>query len=601
MNAIEVLDKNTIDRIAAGEVVERPSSIVKELVENAIDSGADAINIEIKDGGISFIRITDNGCGIESSQVKKAFFRHSTSKLRHVSDLASISTLGFRGEALSSISSVSKVELITKVPDSLTGVRYVIEGGAEVSFQEIGAPGGTTIIVRDIFYNTPARKKFLKSPGTEGGYISSIVERLVLSHPDIAFNFIINGSTRIHSSGNGSIKDIIYSIYGREISSNALAIDTENEGIRLRGFICKPTVSRGNRNFENYYVNGRYVKNNIITRGIEDAFKPYMMQHRYPFTQLFIDIPGDRVDVNVHPAKQEVRFSDGETVYSTVNKALFDALGEKDLTPEISLTMNTHKPEKAEISKSHPEPFETVRKTDIPAYIPADDLVREEPRYLESSLFKKDNKTSVKPVQISFSDIVPESKGPSVKVIGQVFDTYWIIEYEDKMYIIDQHAAHEKVMYERILKSLKNKTHSSQLISPPVVVTLTPAEDDKFSRNKQVFESLGFEISFFGGNEYIISAVPLNIFNIDYKDVFVELLDSLEENNSPGPEIMLDRMAGMSCKAAVKGNNALTFAEAEELIKEMFTLDNPFNCPHGRPTVISMSKSEMEKHFKRIL
>ncbi len=605
MKTIELLDKNTIDRIAAGEVVERPASIVKELVENSIDSGADAINIEIKGGGIDFIRITDNGSGIEKDQIKKAFLRHSTSKLRSVDDLSTISSLGFRGEALSSIASISKVELITKTKDSLTGVRYVIEGGEEVSFTEIGAPEGTTIIVRDVFYNTPARKKFLKSPGTEGGYISSLLERLVISHPGIAFNFIMNGSVKIHTSGNGSLKDIVYTIFGKEISTNMMEVSFEKPGIRVSGYICKPLVSRGNRNYENSFVNERYVKNPIITKAIEDAYRPFLMQHRYPFTLLMIEVKGDMVDVNVHPAKQEVRFGDGELIFSAIYDSVYAILSQKELIPEIELVRpeETKPPEPVKIA--HPEPFEVVRKREEPSKTETL-FVREEnkyaapePEFPHTPLFST-NKES-KPVQMSVSDFVPESNRPTVKMIGQVFDTYWIIEYEDKMYIIDQHAAHEKVMYERIVKSLKDKTHTSQLISPPIVVTLSLGEEETFNKNKEVFTSLGFDISSFGGNEYIISAVPVNIFSIDYRDVFIELLDSLNESGKPSIETMKDRMATMSCKAAVKGNNKLSFPEAKALIEEMFTLDNPFNCPHGRPTVISMSKYEMEKHFKRII
>lgn len=601
MNTIEILDKNTIDKIAAGEVVERPASIVKELVENSIDSGASAINIEIKDGGISFIRITDNGSGIEADQIKKAFLRHSTSKLRSVEDLSTIESLGFRGEALSSISAISKVELITKVSGSLTGVRYIIEGGEEKLYQEVGAPDGTTIIIRDVFYNTPARKKFLKSPGTESSYIASLVERLALSHPGISFNYIQNNATKLHTAGNGSVKDIAYSIFGKDVTGNMIPINVDNGYMRLMGYVCKPIVSRGNRNYENYFVNGRFVKNNIITRGIEDAYKSYMMQHRYPFTLLMLDINGTEVDVNVHPAKQEVRFDNSELIYSTVYKSIYEAISQMDLIPEISFAREKEE-EKIPIKRPPrpAEPFEQRRiETEVPAFSPEDKVLKEEAP-VSQPLFAL--KRDAKPEQLKLDMPEFEEKTrPEITIIGQVFDTYWVIEYDEKMYIIDQHAAHEKVKYERIIKNLKNRTFESQLLSPPIVITLTPAEEETLKTYKDTFASFGFEISPFGGNEHIISAVPMDVYSLDLKEVFTEILDNLSEGNTATPDIINDRIATMSCKAAVKGNNTLSVAEARALISEMFTLKDPFNCPHGRPTVISISKYEMEKHFKRII
>lgn len=601
MKTIEILDKNTIDKIAAGEVVERPASIVKELVENSIDSGASAINIEIKDGGISFIRITDNGSGIEADQIKKAFLRHSTSKLRSVEDLSTIESLGFRGEALSSISAISKVELITKVSGSLTGVRYIIEGGEEKLYQEVGAPDGTTIIIRDVFYNTPARKKFLKSPGTESSYIASLVERLALSHPGISFNYIQNNATRLHTAGNGSVKDIAYSVFGKEITGNMIPINVDNGYMRLMGYVCKPIVSRGNRNYENYFVNGRFVKNNIITRGIEDAYKSYMMQHRYPFTLLMLDINGTEVDVNVHPAKQEVRFDNGELIYSTVYKSIYEAISQMDLIPEISFAREKDEEIKPAMRPPRPaEPFEQRRiEAEVPSFNTEDKVLKEEVP-VSKPLFTP--KSDVKPEQLKLDmpEYVEKAR-PEITIIGQVFDTYWVIEYDEKMYIIDQHAAHEKVKYERIIKNLKNRTFESQLLSPPIVITLTPAEEETLKTYKDTFASFGFEISPFGGNEHIISAVPMDVYSLDFKDVFTEILDNLSEGNTATPDIINDRIATMSCKAAVKGNNTLSPAEARALISEMFTLEDPFNCPHGRPTVISISKYEMEKHFKRII
>lgn len=613
MSVIELLDQNTIDKIAAGEVIERPASIVKELVENSIDAKATAINVEIKNGGIDFIRITDNGSGIEGDQIRKAFLRHSTSKIRQVEDLLEIRSLGFRGEALSSIAAVSQVELITKTKSALTGVRYIIEGGKEVSYTEIGAPEGTTFIIRNVFYNTPARRKFLKSPGTEAGYIAALIERLSISHPDISFNFIQNGQTKLHTSGNGNLKDIAFSIFGKEIASNLISVETENEDAKISGYICKPIVSRGNRNYENYFINGRYVRNNIVSKAVEDAYKPFLMQHRYPFTLLIMDIPGDKVDINVHPAKQEVRFSNGDSIYSAVYEAVFNCLNKKDLIPEVKFEEER---KESVVVKPQPrpvEPFEFKRREEIKVAL--DTEVIKEP--IENNVLKETTSYNVekpeyKPLfsreiienveQLSFESVMPEIEvKPEITILGQAFDTYWIIQYTDKLFIIDQHAAHEKVLYERIIKSLKGKEHSSQLISPPVVVTVSSLEEEVLKNNMEEFTRLGFEISHFGGNEYAISAVPMNIFGLDSKDVFIEILDGLSESNKSGQDTLLEKIATMSCKAAVKGNNSMSTLEAKKLIEEMFTLDNPYNCPHGRPTVISMSKYELEKKFKRII
>ena len=619
MNSIEVLDKNTIDKIAAGEVVERPSSIVKELVENAIDAGSTAVNVEIKDGGIGLSRITDNGHGIPKDQIQKAFLRHSTSKLRSVDDLNTISSHGFRGEALSSIAAVSQVELITKTGGQLTGCRYIIEGGEEKKLEEVGAPDGTTIIIRNVFYNTPARKKFLKSVSTEAGYIAGLMERLALSHPGVSFNYIQNGQVKLHSSGNGKLKDIAFGIYGREISNNLVEVDTCENSVHIHGYICKPVVSRGNRNYENYFVNERFVRNNIISRAIEDAYKPFLMQHRYPFTLLLIDVPGDVVDVNVHPAKQEVRFDNAELIYNAVYKVVFDALSKRELIPEISFDDLRKKPQQVTKTEekpkdSHLEPFEVKRHEEVKKESnegfkfmdnPIKDVIREESVFNNNISVKPNIQIEVKETkaeQLSFSDMLPEEDSkPAIRIVGQVFDTYWIIEYDGRMLIIDQHAAHEKVKYEQIMNSLKQKEHSSQLLSPPLVVTLSDSEQDVLRKNMEHFERLGFEIEAFGGNEYTISAVPVNIFSMNFQDVFIEILDSMTEGFGNDSETMLDRIATMSCKAAVKGNNKLSFLEAEALINEMFTLENPYNCPHGRPTTISMSKYELEKKFKRII
>lgn len=629
---ISVLDQNTIDKIAAGEVVERPASVVKELVENAIDAGASAVTVEIKEGGISFIRITDNGSGIEKEQVPLAFLRHATSKIQGVDDLLRISSLGFRGEALSSIAAVSQVELITKPHEQLIGVRYLIEGGQEKGMEEIGAPDGTTFLIRNLFYNTPARAKFLKTPTTEAGYISSFIEQLALSHPHISFKYMQNGQTKLHTSGNNNLKEVIYQIYGRDITKELIEIHTSDASgdFQIHGFIGKPVISRGNRNFENYYVNGRYVKSKIIMKAIEDAYHTFMMQHKYPFTSLYLTINGEDVDINVHPTKMEVRFSHQEQVYKNVYQAVLDGLSHRELIPEVTIKELDQTSEKDNLPNKPrqpihtPEPFENKRRIlEQTQKIPVQETpipkapIRETPVYHKSA--KKDNtpqekvpvineapqkKTEQKPEQMELFDgilLSPDAKKHH-KIIGQVFDTYWLVQMEDKLYIIDQHAAHEKVLYERIVKEMKNRKVTSQLLSPPLIISLNLQECDKLNTYMHVFTSLGFEIEVFGGQEYSIRAVPQNLYGLTQEDFFIEILDQLEETPiAKAPDVLSDRMATMACKAAVKGNQKLSSQEAIALIDELLTLDNPYNCPHGRPTIISMTKYELEKKFKRIV
>ncbi|MCD8023679.1 MAG: DNA mismatch repair endonuclease MutL [Lachnospiraceae bacterium] len=817
MERISLLSKDTIDKIAAGEVVERPASVVKELVENAVDAGANAVTVEIKDGGISLIRITDNGCGIPKDQVQSAFLRHATSKIRTADDLLTTGTLGFRGEALSSIAAVCQVEMITKTPGSLLGVRYVIEGGVEMSLEEIGAPEGTTLLVRNLFYHTPARRKFLKSSTTEAGYVSDLMERLALSHPNIAFKFINNQDTKLHTSGNGKLKDIIYGIYGREITSNVVWIDTaadhpanvstytshptdrrrnitreklaeenDSEGkdvnesssdtsepvlqtvangkgnpLRISGYIGKPAISRGNRNYENYFVNGRYVRSAIIARAIEDAYKPFMMSHRYPLTILMLDIDKTQVDINVHPTKMEVRFADQSFIYDQVYNAVKEGLVHKELIPEF--TVETKR--KSAVSQSHPEekdgtagnqvlsngdstsssntqkvadrhyrypePFEKVRSQllaeskspyepkypnhQVSASSRRSDLSNWQERVAESlsncedDVFAKSEKktgtlkpvtgvitnaspgessenekpgilaaseanmkenravtpssgreiwpevtdsdsekkiaivsdglipaessagqaesrtepllsqtymhteqsdrqeypdTDQKPVQMELFDdrLLSEQNVKQHKLIGQVFDTYWIVEFQDKMYIIDQHAAHEKVLYERFMKNLAEKKQTSQMITPPIIVSFSMQEEELLKKYMDRFTEVGFEIEPFGGREYSIRAVPGNLYNITSEELFIEMLDGLTDvSERASDQIIRERIASMSCKAAVKGNHRLSVAEVDALIGELLTLDNPYNCPHGRPTIIAMSKYELEKKFKRVV
>ena len=718
MRKIAVLDQQTIDKIAAGEVVERPSSIVKELVENAIDAGATAVTVEITDGGKKMIRITDNGGGMEKDQVPLAFLRHATSKIEKVEDLETIASLGFRGEALSSIAAVAQVELITKTPSALSGVRYVINGGVEESLEDMGAPEGTTFLVRNLFYNTPARSKFLKADATEAGYVATLMEQLALSHPEISFKYIQNKQVKLHTSGNYNVKDVIYNIYGRDIAKALLQVSYENDFMKIEGFVGKPEISRGNRNFENYYINGRFIRNRIISKGIEDAYKGFMMQHKFPFVSLHIQMEGNDLDVNVHPRKMEVRFARGtevyDAVYETVRKALTTRemiqtvpFGKEETSGTTSVASSAVRPGDV------PEPFETRRRAEMPEYQPqtkkempfinnrtvnsqstqtvneerkissytglprgtitmAEQAVREQRIYetkapftkAEEQLFegtlkeknessqseelisnrlqgKNDNQafsadadtkqefkeklnekeqTSVnvnteekapeslrqeeKPKQLELFEeklLAPESRSRH-QLIGQIFDTYWLVQFEDRFFIIDQHAAHEKVYYERFVKRFREQTIESQYLSPPLIVSLNLQEEAALEANRKYFEDFGFSIEPFGGKEYCINAVPTNLYGLEEEELFLEMLDHLTTDKDKDPlGIFASRLATMACKAAVKGNHQMSPQEADKLIDELLTLENPYHCPHGRPTIISMTKTELEKKFKRIV
>ena len=705
LRKIAVLDQNTIDKIAAGEVVERPSSVVKELVENAIDAGATAITVEITDGGKKLIRITDNGSGMDAEQVPLAFLRHATSKIEKVEDLTHIVSLGFRGEALSSIAAVSQVELITKTPSGISGTRYVIEGGKEQSLEEMGAPEGTTFLIRNLFYNTPARSKFLKSDMTEAGYINTLMEQLALSHPEISFKYIQNRQVKLSSSGNYSVKDVIYSVYGREIAKALLDVSYENDFMKIEGFVGKPEISRGNRTFENYYINGRYVKNKIITKAIEDGYKGLVMQHKFPFVSLRIEMDGNDLDVNVHPAKREVRFARETEVYTAIYETVRKVLTHRELIPQVSVGKDEPTSRTEQIKPGNiPEPFEVKRRQEmyghpnrtaniashaastasevrsstapvpsIPYNKPTNgtasygsaesahnssassadkykhvDSLRENPVY-ESQPFTKEeeemfsgtlkdgrNENSVaetadyeviseKPAESAPPEVdnepiksqkqeppkqlelfeerllAPESRSRH-RLIGQLFDTYWLVQFEDNFYIIDQHAAHEKVYYERFVKQFQSQNIQSQYVSPPLIVSLSLEEENLLKANKKYFRDFGFEIEPFGGREYSISAVPSSLLGMTEEELFLEMLDHLTADGSKDAfEIFASRLATMACKAAVKGNHSMSPQEADKLIDELLTLENPYNCPHGRPTIISMSKTEIEKKFKRIV
>lgn len=592
---IQVLDQKTINQIAAGEVIERPAAVVKELVENAIDAGATAITIEIKEGGISFIRITDNGTGIPREDIKTAFLRHATSKISSPEDLLTVSSLGFRGEALSSIAAVAQVELITKERGEITGIRYEIEGGTEKTWEEIGCPEGTTFIVRNLFYNTPARRKFLKTKTTEGNYIQDLVLRFSLAHADIRFTFLSDGKNKLQTSGDGQVKTNIFYNYGNDVAKCLIPIQREEHGNRLTGFIGKPELSRGNRSFLNYFVNGRYIKSTVVTKAIEDAYKEFLMNHRYPFVTLFLTIDSHVIDVNVHPTKMEIRFSNQEDIYHLFYQTIYDALKQSTLIPEVSL--EPEKKQKVVVPEMPPkrsaEPFEVVRQERNYSVAASEKTSSSEP----------EKKIEYNQLNLLKEELVREDK-PQFRIIGQVFDTYWLLEYQSELLIIDQHAAHEKVLFEKLMNRLKDKEGLTQNLAAPVVISLSGREQEVLKRNQEIFEQIGFRFEPFGDREYLITGVPADFLNISSKDLFLEMLDSMLEERAAdkdNPEMVLNHCATMACKAAVKGNNRLSFAEAKSLFEQMLQMEQPYHCPHGRPTTIAMSKQEFEKKFKRIV
>lgn len=644
MPVINLLNQSTIDKIAAGEVVERPLNVVKELTENAIDAGAGAITVEIKDGGISFIRVTDNGCGIEKEQVKKAFLRHATSKITSIEDLDFVSSLGFRGEALSSIAAVSQMEVITKTKEELTGIRYAIAGGVEEDLEEIGAPNGTTFLVRNLFFNTPVRKKFLKQPQTEGGYVSDLMEHLALSRPDIAIKFIQNGQIKFHTSGNNNLKEVIYRIYGRDVTEalnffEMEALDSSEKKIKISGFLGSPDLNRSNRNFETYFVNGRFVKNDIITKAIEEGYRTYLMQHKFPFCVLHFSIPSDMIDINVHPAKMEIRLIQGMEIYEKLSKGIQNYLKELEMIPDVKLTMEK---EEKEICQKAPEPFELKRsqmmlredsgeyqknittasaRKELPKEPNIQDFLHkisenkiiggeidgksDNGEGIHANVIKADAHILVeRPKQFDLfeENFLTKDAKDEYQILGQIFDTYWLVAFHDKLFIIDQHAAHEKVKYERLVKELEGKQAASQMLNPPVIINLTGREEEILKEYLNYFTEFGFEIEEFGSGAYAVRSMPVDLYGCNERNLFTEILDELVENPMKGtPEVILNKLASMACKAAVKGNHKLSETEALALIDELLTLENPYHCPHGRPTIISMSKYEIEKRFKRIL
>lgn len=634
MAKIQLLDQKTIDNIAAGEVIERPASVVKELVENAVDAKANAVTVEIKDGGMTLIRVTDNGIGIPKDQVKTAFLRHATSKIRSVEDLLSVSSLGFRGEALSSISAVAQVELVTKTAESFSGVSYKIYGGEEEAFDDIGAPDGTTFLVKNLFYNTPARRKFLKSATTEAGYVEQMMVHIALSHPEISFKFIHNNKNKIYTSGNGKVKDIIYHIYGRDVAGALIPLEAQNEDVKVTGFVAKPYVSRGNRNYESYFINGRYIKSSIIYKAIEEGYRTFTMKHRYPFVCLDFKIAQELLDVNVHPTKMEIRFRNGREIYELVVDAVRAALLQKDLVQDVLREIPKKKelPKAKEVKK--PEPFEVnrrkeeVQKVDQQGQAVQQQIEKPSHPVKKTPTASEASKNTKKPTYAGLNyntqkkefpqyktdelssnqmtlredPVFSVQARPDRKILGQLFKTYWLIEYEDQLFIMDQHAAHEKVNYEKLMKNFKEKEIYSQRLEPPMVVTVSMTEAEALTRYKDAFAGLGFTIESFGGNEYCIREVPANLYGIGERDLFMELLDAVsQENGTLDTEVIASKIATMACKMSIKGNQRVSLMEVEHLLDELMKLENPYQCPHGRPTIIKMSKYEIDKKFKRIV
>lgn len=633
MSVIHVLDSETIDKIAAGEVVEKPESVVKELVENAIDSGAKAITVEIKQGGIEFIRVTDDGCGIDGNDIPTAFLRHATSKIKDATDLAGVLSLGFRGEALSSIAAVAQVEIISKRRDSLTGYRFSISGGHAEELEEIGAPDGTTMIVRNLFFNTPVRKKFLKQPATEAGYVSDLMEHLALSRPDISFKFMVNGQLKFHTNGNGELKEVIYRVFGKDVAANLLPVSYEGDNISVKGYLGKPALNRSNRNYEIYYVNGRFVKSKVIAKAIEEGCQDFLMQHKYPFVILHIEVDSFCVDVNVHPTKMEVRFEDNIRFFEEIKEAVFHATRQQEMIPQVKPEPESKiiKPQHVVVDKKDvPEPFEYQRRAE--KYVAEEnnyrikqsemkDTLQKQVLFKESDdfVFEDNLQNETKDAEIEKTEKTPilqdlfqmdlfEEKLLDVKqrdkhkILGQIFDTYWLVTYQDKLFIVDQHAAHEKVKYENFVKQLSQKEILSQSVNPPVILSMTNREIQVLEENLDLFAELGFELEEFGAGEYALRSVPCDLYGCSDKEYFMEMLDELmEETAGRRPKVVKEKLASMACKAAVKGNNKLSFAEMDALMEQLLTLDNPYTCPHGRPTIISMSKYEIEKKFNRIV
>lgn len=665
MSKIHILDNSLINKIAAGEVVERPASVVKELMENSIDAGADSISVEIQNGGINLIRITDNGKGIPSDQIETAFLRHATSKLETFEDLNNILTLGFRGEALSSIASVAQVEMITMTADDDIGTKIKIEGGNIIDKTAYAAKKGTVFTVKNLFFNTPARRKFLKKPAVESGYVSDAIYRIALGHPEVSIKFINNGNTvfQTNSSGNIDIKNAVIYIYGNDMAQSLLPVSVEKDGYSIKGYIGKPELNRGNRNYENFFIHGRYIKSKLISQAVEDAYKGRLMVGKFPVFMLNMTVPPSTVDVNVHPTKLEARFQNENFIYDLLYNAVADTLKKAVLIPSVTWDNEKKKTDLLKPSEFNTAVEENIIKKDSTEEKTVEKAVAEEQAVIEKKTIsekptqqtanttsKQDNdepvivrephskaemanfshkmnevlsaiypekeakksvsEDNIKPVeQKHIQQTFIETEEPkknffsNYKIVGQLFNTYWIIEQGNSMYMIDQHAAHERALYEEFVEKVKSddKPVVSQLLLQPLAISVTPRETALIEDNRELLESFGFELENFGVGAYALRAVPYILKKPSGAGFFMEILDELEAHPiSTAYDVRLDAIATISCKAAVKANDRLSFSEAKELVEHILKLENPFSCPHGRPTIIEMSKYELEKKFKRI-
>lgn len=636
MSQVIKLDRLTINQIAAGEVIEKPHSVVKELVENAIDAEATSITIEIKEGGFSFIRVTDDGSGIAKEDIKQVFLRHTTSKIRNLEDLQVTTSLGFRGEALASIVAVSRVELITRTADQMTGWRYVVEGHQEKSFEEIGCPIGTTIIIKDLFYNTPARKKFLKSAKTESSYVTDYVQRIALGHRQVGFKYVANQQTKLHTKAGNSLEEAILYVFGKAVASQLIPVNYQTEQVQIDGYVGQPVLSRGNRSYEIYFINGRYIKSKWIGQGIEEAMKGYLMHHQFPFAVLLLTMNPQKIDVNIHPTKMDVRFDNDYLVQQLVCQGIQQSLKQDEPIPEARKSDNKldYQPLDSKMNpvKKHlPEPFEKKRQADLSNRQNVNQMVKgsdsQEKMAMPPPLSAETRQSAKKKMTTEKNLLIKEKmesygRSPTVgsqldlierrfidaaslkshRIIGQLFETYWLVEFEKNLYIIDQHAAHEKVYYERFVEQINQHKIATQQLLTPIIVDLAAKDYQTYEKYQSFFSRLGFEIEPFGPHALQIRGVPY-LFNgtIDNSQ-FMVILDQLDDGLLHKPADVVDhQLATMGCKAAIKGNHRLSKREYQQLIEDLLELKDPYHCPHGRPTMIKMSRYDIEKKIKRII
>lgn len=609
MNRINLLDEDTSNKIAAGEVVEGPSSVVKELIENSIDANSKNIIIEIEDGGTSLIRIIDDGDGIHPDDIKKAFLPHATSKIRTSDDIYAINTLGFRGEALPSIAAVSKLNIKSRISDEDFGRELSIEGGEIKDFTECGINRGTTIEIRDLFYNVPARKKFLKSTSREAAIINDIVNRIAMSNPKISFK-LFNGPKKVlQTYGNGDLKDVLRTIYGKNISDNLIYFENAEDKVTLYGYIGREDIARGSRNNQSIFVNGRYVKHKSIVAAVENAFKSFSTCNKFPFFALFLEVYPEFVDVNIHPTKAEIKFDDDREIFGRVFHTVHNAFKKEvfDSFEVIKDDRFTYKaPEAEPIKMDIPKAVNEERVTvTLPIDLKPIETVNEEIKY--ESIIEENNVTQPETIKENSESVIKEdtlrvAKFPPIRIIGQFNKTYIIGEYEDVLYMIDQHAAHEKILFEKYLKDIEKGNIVIQPLLVPSVIDLGIDDYCYFDENRQVFSKAGFIVDDFGGNTLVLKEVPYFLGKLDPKALFLGLIDNLKSLGSgKTTEVKYNKIATMACKSAVKANDSLKELEMAKLIEDLRYIDDPFHCPHGRPTIIKFSNYDIEKMFRRIV